>query len=122
MPAEQASELLSSRSREASDQSLKPVRSQLTPLANSVRTSHLGTAEPFAVPSLNMVNPALRILNAARPSGLHFPPSPPLLGRGPTRAVWPAGRTARTRPARPRIKLFAMTFLAGFLFVSILLA
>jgi hypothetical protein len=48
-----------------------------------------------------------------------FAPHPKLFGRGPSRAM--AGATPQDSNLSADLKLFATTFVAGFLFISILI-
>jgi hypothetical protein len=55
----------------------------------------------------------------ARPA---FAPHPRLFGRGRIRDLTTAGMSVAPSPLATDVKLFATTFIAGFLFVSILIS
>ena len=70
------------------------------------------------MPSLNMVKIALRICHAARPTGLR---SAPALVRARTRCANSQRQSCEAPAISDDLKLFASTFLVGFVFVSVLL-
>ncbi len=118
MTAEQASELLAARHREPASAFSR--RQRL--IKSSIKVERRPTAgreEPFAhLASLNMVKAALRICHAARQARIRD--GPEVLREGPlvrTCLIPPESRAALSDD----FKLFATTFIAGFLFVSILI-